>query len=334
MTIDGVKRTAQQQVNRALKDRASSWDCEYKLKWIYMLLSGCFSKTIILTALSVAIIGSLWLEQNRHVFQGVACSVSWLEDRFLLDLDIAAPKITIPTEFCPDNNHSTKLLIDLGNLIIRSQDDGEGSSPDEINMYLQFDLILSDVSAFLVDGDYSWSQISRNRSAGSTQFNVVSFLPVIDKCGVILELQQIRSENPSYPSTRLAVRLPSLGFHFSPARYHRLMQVVKIFQQEDNENADLIHPWNQADFEGWLSVLTWKGVGNREAVWQRRYLSLVGPGLYVLESPDSTSYKQYLSYFLKEAIPMLAGVSKMCHLQSNVYFVVLTQKLKLLANYP
>ncbi|XP_028077973.1 LOW QUALITY PROTEIN: uncharacterized protein LOC114279888 [Camellia sinensis] len=237
MTIDGVKRTAQQQVNRALKDRA----------------------------------------------------------RFLLDLDIAAPKITIPTEFCPDNNHSTKLLIDLGNLIIRSQDDGEGSSPDEINMYLQFDLILSDVSAFLVDGDYSWSQISRNRSAGSTQFNVVSFLPVIDKCGVILELQQIRSENPSYPSTRLAVRLPSLGFHFSPARYHRLMQVVKIFQQEDNENADLIHPWNQADFEGWLSVLTWKGVGNREAVWQRRYLSLVGPGLYVLESPDSTSYKQYLS---------------------------------------
>lgn len=31
----------------------------------------------------MAIIGSLWLEQNRHVFQGVACSVSWLEDRFL-----------------------------------------------------------------------------------------------------------------------------------------------------------------------------------------------------------------------------------------------------------
>lgn len=42
-------------------------------------------------------------------------------DRFLLDLDIAAPKITIPTEFCPDNVHSTKLLLDLGNLIIRSQ---------------------------------------------------------------------------------------------------------------------------------------------------------------------------------------------------------------------
>ncbi|XP_057487524.1 uncharacterized protein LOC130773593 isoform X2 [Actinidia eriantha] len=237
MTIDGVKRTAQEQVNRALKDQS----------------------------------------------------------RFLLDLDIAAPKITIPSDFSPDNIHSTKLLLDLGNLIIRSQDDSEWSSPDEMNLYLQFDLILSDVSAFLVDGDYCWSRTSRNGYVGSNQFNVVSFLPVIDKCGVILKLQQIRSENASYPSTRLAMRLPSLGFHFSPARYHRLMQVAKIFEQDDSENSDLLHPWNQADFEGWLSVLSWKGMGNREAVWQRRYLCLVGPFLYVLEGPGAKSYKQYLS---------------------------------------
>ncbi|KAL6985853.1 hypothetical protein U1Q18_019226 [Sarracenia purpurea var. burkii] len=238
MTIDGVKRTAQEQVNRVLKDHA----------------------------------------------------------RFLLNLDIAAPKVTIPTDFCPDNTHSTKLLLDLGNLIIRSQDDGEWSSSGEMDMYLQFDLILSDVSAFFVDGEYCWSQTCQNRSAaGSNQFSVVSFLPVIDKCGVVLKLEQIRLENPFHPSTRLAVRLPSLGFHFSPARYHRLMQVAKLFQQEDSENADLIRPWNQADCEGWLSVLTWQGVGNREATWQRRYFSLVGPFLYVLESPDSKSYKQCLS---------------------------------------
>ncbi|KAA8522113.1 hypothetical protein F0562_012573 [Nyssa sinensis] len=237
MTIDEVKRTAQQQVNRALKDHA----------------------------------------------------------RFFLDLDIAAPKIMIPTDFCPNNKHSTKLLLDLGNLLIRTQDDCELSSPDEMNMYLQFDLVLSDVSAFLVDGDYRWSETALNRSAGSAQLNVVSFLPVIDKCGVILKLQQIRSENTSYPSTRLAVRLPSLGFHFSPARYHRLMQVAKIFQEVDSENADILHPWNQADFEGWLSLLTWKGVGSREAVWQQRYFYLVGPFLYILEAPGSKSYKQYLS---------------------------------------
>ncbi|KAF8380627.1 hypothetical protein HHK36_028116 [Tetracentron sinense] len=237
MTIDGVKRTAQQQVNRALKDHS----------------------------------------------------------RFLLDLDIAAPKVTIPTNFCPDNIHSTKLLLDLGNLILHTQDDCQWGSPEEMDMYLQFNFVLSDVSAFLVDGDYHWSQTPLNTSASSSQSNAISFLPVVDKCGIALKLQQIRSENPSYPSTRIAVRLPSLGFHFSPARYHRLMQVAKIFQNEDIENSNFLRPWNQADFEGWLSLLAWKGVGNREAVWQRKYFCLVGPFLYVLESPGSKTYKQCLS---------------------------------------
>lgn len=41
--------------------------------------------------------------------------------RFLLDFDIAAPKITIPTDFCPDNKHSTKLMLDLGNLLIHTE---------------------------------------------------------------------------------------------------------------------------------------------------------------------------------------------------------------------
>lgn len=41
--------------------------------------------------------------------------------RFMLNLDIAAPKITIPTEFRPDDSHSSKLMLDLGNLVICSQ---------------------------------------------------------------------------------------------------------------------------------------------------------------------------------------------------------------------
>ncbi|ESW28603.1 hypothetical protein PHAVU_002G003000 [Phaseolus vulgaris] len=233
MTIDEVKRTAQQQMNRALKDHA----------------------------------------------------------RFSLDLDIAAPKITIPTDFCPDNTHATKLLLDLGNLMIHTQDDQQQESAED-NMYLRFDLVLSDVSAFLFDGDYHWSQVSLNKSAHSANS---SFFPIIDKCGVILQLQQIRLETPYYPATRLAVRLPSLAFHFSPARYHRLMHVIKIFEEEDGDSSEFLRPWNQADLEGWLSLLTWKGVGVREALWQRRYFCLVGPFLYVLESPDSKSYKQYTS---------------------------------------
>ncbi|OIV92802.1 hypothetical protein TanjilG_00936 [Lupinus angustifolius] len=239
MKFDEVKRTAQQQMNRALKDQA----------------------------------------------------------RFSLDLDIAAPKITIPTDFCPDNTHATKLLLDLGNLLIRTQDDHQQGSTEE-NMYLRFDLVLSDVSAFLFDGDYHWSQFSKNKSAHSTNSG---YLPIIDECVIILQLQQIRLERPYYPSTRLAVRLPSLGFHFSPARYHRLMQVIKIFEGKDGDSSEFLRPWHQADLEGWLSLLTWKGLGIREAVWQQRYFCLVGTFLYVLESPDSRSYKQCTSLRGKQA---------------------------------
>jgi vacuolar protein sorting-associated protein 13A/C len=58
----------------------------------------------------------------------------------------------------------------------------------------------------------------------------------------------------------MALRVPSLGFHFSPARYHRLMEILKIFQDSDSENntSDLEHLWDQADFEGWSSLLAWK----------------------------------------------------------------------------
>lgn len=64
-------------------------------------------------------------------------------------------------------------------------------------MYLQFDLVLSDVSASLVDGDYSWKQLSSKRSSSSGRESSVTFLPVIDKCGVLLKLQQVNSKHPA-----------------------------------------------------------------------------------------------------------------------------------------
>lgn len=58
-------------------------------------------------------------------------------------------------------------------------------------MYLQFNLVLSDVSACLVDGDYLWSQTHLRSVAGTSHLSGVTFWPVIDKCGVILRLQQV-----------------------------------------------------------------------------------------------------------------------------------------------
>lgn len=70
------------------------------------------------------------------------------------------------------------------------QDDYERESSKELDMYLQFDLVLSDISAFLVDGDYHWSENS-NKFSASAHKSAASFLPVVDKCGVILKLQQV-----------------------------------------------------------------------------------------------------------------------------------------------
>lgn len=59
-----------------------------------------------------------------------------------------------------------------------------------MDIYLQFDMVLSDVSALLVDGDYTWNQTSVG-SAVSIHNSGVNFFPVIDKCGVILKIQQV-----------------------------------------------------------------------------------------------------------------------------------------------
>ncbi|KAL4281357.1 hypothetical protein GQ457_03G021640 [Hibiscus cannabinus] len=304
MTIDEVKRSAQQQVDRALKDHTRLGRSFRSFFSISNSMATSFPAASEISSFSKQqmeelqqMFGQMSSQSDSTAFPTtkVQFFIESQFSRFLLDLDIAAPKITIPTEFQPDSKHSTKLLLDLGNLIIHSQDDNASAASEGLDLYLQFDFVLSDVSAFLVDGDYHWSQTSQKKSVASTNTDGPSFLPVIDRCGLILTLQQIRLENPSYPTTGLAIQLPSLGLHFSPARYHRLMQVIKIFQAEENDRSNLLHTWNQADFEGWLSALIRKGIGNREGVWKRQYLCLVGPYLYVLESPGSKSYNQYIS---------------------------------------
>ncbi|XP_057872719.2 uncharacterized protein LOC131078906 isoform X2 [Cryptomeria japonica] len=214
--------------------------------------------------------------------------------RFSLNLDIAAPKIAIPTEFCPDGTQETRLLLDLGYFTLNTEEMNGLEDLEEKEIYMQFKLGLKDISAFLVDGDYDWREKSKQRLTVKSQGseNCVC-LPVLDECAIFLSLQQIRVPHPLYPATRLAVRLPSLGFQFSPSRYHRLMQVAALFQNDKTSNS--VRPWYPTDFDGYLSVLAWKGVGNREAVWQHRYAALVGQFLYILESPSASSYKHRVS---------------------------------------
>lgn len=73
-------------------------------------------------------------------------------------------------------------------------DDDDDDVSHEKDIYLQFGVVLSDVSTFFVDGDYHWSQRSLTGGfGGSSQSSIVSFLPIIDKCGVTCKLQQVYS---------------------------------------------------------------------------------------------------------------------------------------------
>ncbi|KAL2636221.1 hypothetical protein R1flu_007700 [Riccia fluitans] len=248
-TLDEVTRNAQQQINKALKDRP----------------------------------------------------------RFKMDLDIAAPKVTVPTEFYPDGIQQSKLLLDFGHFNLKTDlDDIATESTEEKNLYMRFKIKLTDVSAVLVDGDYDWKQnfddFQQTLKEGRSDKKPVTIFPVLEKCGVMVALQQICVPHPQYPTTRVAVRLPSLGFQFSPARYHRLMQVMKVFQSSSSDDAGStsLRPWEPSDFEGQVSVLAWKGVGHREAVWQHRYAVLSGPFLYLLESPSAQTYKYCSSLIGKQ----------------------------------
>lgn len=87
----------------------------------------------------------------------------------------------------------------------------------------------------------------------------------IDSVETIL-LVQIRVQHPKYPSTRLAIKVPSLGIHFSPARYHRLMSVLSAIGGSDSVPADspeigMTVPWQRSDYSGDARLLVW-GVSN------------------------------------------------------------------------
>ncbi|KAH7316123.1 hypothetical protein KP509_21G079300 [Ceratopteris richardii] len=235
---------------------------------------------------------------------------------FTLYLDIAAPKVIIPSEFYPDGNQQTKLLLDLGHFTLQTEEPRETESQEEQDLYMHFKLALTDVQIFLLDGEFIWRKHYDicDGSPGKLNIKTIkSFLSLLDKCGMTVVLQQICIPHPAYPSTRAAVHLPSLGFHFSPARYHRLMQVINTFQSHRPKEENAFRPWDPADFEGEVSVLEWKGIGNREAVWHRSYAALAGPFLYILDTPLANTVKRRVGFNSKQVfvIPpeFIGGVS-------------------------
>ena len=86
-------------------------------------------------------------------------------------------------------NSSIRIIRDSQLKSFITQDYSDSDFAEEKDMYLQFNFVLSDVSAFLVDGDYHWTRtVPEESSAGQ---NYCNFFPVIEKCGIALKLQQV-----------------------------------------------------------------------------------------------------------------------------------------------
>eukprot|EP00850_Spirogloea_muscicola_P005223 SM000023S07679 [mRNA] locus=s23:814661:836470:+ [translate_table: standard] len=247
--------------------------------------------------------------------------------RFSLDLDLDALKVTIPVLDSGGDVCSTQLLVDLGHFRLQTEPEGSGQDEDgNSRLYMRFRLEGSDISAFLADGAYDWANPlemggMQNAASGASTEDGDSItgrktpliLPVLDRCSMSVALHQILVEHASLPVTRVGMRVPQLGFHFSPARYRRLMAVVSALSSaadpESSTSSSITeHPqqdvaWKQkADLSSDLSVLTWTGLGNKVAEWQPRWCVLASIYFYVLEHEHSSTYLQYVSLVGKQIV--------------------------------
>ena len=123
---------------------------------------------------------------------------------------------------------------------------------EEASLYECLKLSGSNISAYLVDGDFSFSaleDIGRKKSPapqdsestfsvstemtaaitqsqGKTLGGSAIFIPLLERCGTSALLQAARFPHPSLPSTKLQLQVPKLRFFFSPARLGRVLRAV------------------------------------------------------------------------------------------------------------
>lgn len=79
-------------------------------------------------------------------------------------------------------------------------------------------------------------------------------------------LVKIKAPHPSHPSTRVSMQMPSLGIHFSPTRYCRLMELLNILygtmatsEQLATETLQTdFTPWNPPDLATEARILVWR----------------------------------------------------------------------------
>ena len=145
------------------------------------------------------------------------------------------------------------LVADLGQFALETDTVKANSLPiQEASLYECFKLEGSNISAYLVDGDFSFLALEEidNRKAptpkpsseasavstamtaaiqqseGKAQGGSAVFIPLLERCGVAAALQAARFPHPTLPPMKLQLQVPQLRFFFSPARLGRIMRAV------------------------------------------------------------------------------------------------------------
>ncbi|KAK6930330.1 Vacuolar protein sorting-associated protein 13, DH-like domain [Dillenia turbinata] len=249
------------------------------------------------------------------------------QSRFALDIDLDAPKVRIPlrTSASKCDGH---FLLDFGHFTLQTKDgllEDQGQS-----LYSRFYISGRDIAAFFTDccsEGQNCALIAQNHSGEVSMVPLLEdsdkFSYLVDRCGMAVIVDQIKVPHPGHPSTRISVQVPTVGIHFSPLRYGKLMTLLRILSgtvEVDGESAvenfqAQLAPWCPADLTCEARILVWTGIGNSVAAWQPCFLVLSGLYLYVLESEVSQSYQRCSSMAgrqVYEVPPTSVGGSPFC----------------------
>ncbi|KAI7993232.1 putative vacuolar protein sorting-associated protein 13A [Camellia lanceoleosa] len=243
------------------------------------------------------------------------------QSRFALDIDLDAPKVRVPIRTCGSSKCDCHFLLDFGHFTLYTKGDQLGDQGKRL--YSRFYISGRDIAAFFTGCGYDSQSCALVSPVSPMLKDSDNLWSLIDRCGMAVIVDQIKVPHPSYPSTRVSVQVPSLGIHFSPARYCRLMELFNILygttqssgQPElENFQADFV-PWNSPDLATEARILVWRGIGYSVAAWHPCFIVLTGLYLYVLESEMSQNYQRCSSMAGKqvyEVPPMNVGGSVSC----------------------
>ncbi|KAI7737218.1 hypothetical protein M8C21_001541, partial [Ambrosia artemisiifolia] len=229
------------------------------------------------------------------------------QSSFALDIDLDAPKIRVPIRTSASSEYDSLFLLDFGNFTLRTEEGRHDN--DGQNLYSRFCISGRDIAAFFTDGnsniqtcDVESSGYGSQLSAYPVTGSACHSYSLVDRCGIVVMVDQIKVPHPCHPSTRVSVQVPTLGIHLSPSIFSLLMELLKILSGTIESSTKLVEdyqaehaPWSSPDLATEVQILVWRGIGYSVASWQSSYLVLSGLYLYLLESSTSQNYQRCYS---------------------------------------